>query len=538
MMWIIRLGRFISRHRATVRDLALVAAFAALGMSLAYWVDIFPNEGGAATRERTIELDEALLVGGLTLLMGLLLFVSRYSAQQREMRRRIAAEAEVRKLAFQDALTGLPNRRQFDDALKAALASPPRSPGMHGVFLLDLNGFKRINDICGHAVGDEVLVIVAQRLFGAMREGDLVARLGGDEFAILALNLLGPEAATNLARRVIQALDTPVMTGKKEHRVAAAIGVAFVPTDAATRDEILRKADVALYRAKTERRSALRFFEPQMDHHIHEHDVLARELREALAAQALDIVYQPSIDLSSGAVVAFEVSPRWTHPQLGEIPPERFIPIAEEAGMIHELAESVLRRACATASRWPEHVRLAIDLFPGQLQDAQLPAAILRVLTEYGIEPGRLELEVTESALVRDLRAAETTLSALCAAGVRITLDNFGTGYSTLYHLQACKLDKIKIDPAFVTGMSSEREKARLVGALVGLGQGLGLTIAADGIVTAGQSALLALSGCQQGQGQWISGPVSAAETAVLFQSPFPHLSRSAARPEIPEPVL
>jgi diguanylate cyclase (GGDEF)-like protein len=285
MMWIIRLGRFISRHRATVRDLALVAAFAALGMSLAYWVDIFPNEGGAATRERTIELDEALLVGGLTLLMGLLLFVSRYSAQQREMRRRIAAEAEVRKLAFQDALTGLPNRRQFDDALKAALASPPRSPGMHGVFLLDLNGFKRINDICGHAVGDEVLVIVAQRLFGAMREGDLVARLGGDEFAILALNLLGPEAATNLARRVIQALDTPVMTGKKEHRVAAAIGVAFVPTDAATRDEILRKADVALYRAKTERRSALRFFEPQMDHHIHEHDVLARELREALAAR-------------------------------------------------------------------------------------------------------------------------------------------------------------------------------------------------------------------------------------------------------------
>jgi predicted signal transduction protein with EAL and GGDEF domain len=352
------------------------------------------------------------------------------------------------------------------------------------------------------------------------------------------LNLLGPEAATNLARRVIQALDTPVMTGKKEHRVAAAIGVAFVPTDAATRDEILRKADVALYRAKTERRSALRFFEAHMDHHIHEHDVLARELRAALAAQALEIVYQPSIDLSSGLVVAFEVLPRWTHSQLGEIPPERFIPIAEEAGMIHELAESVLRRACATASRWPEHVRLAIDLYPGQLQDALLPAAILRVLAEYGIEPGRVELEVTESALVRDLRAAETTLSALCAAGVRITLDNFGTGYSTLYHLRACKLDKIKIDPAFVTGMSSEREKARLVGALVGLGQGLGLTIAADGIVTAAQGALLALSGCQQGQGQWISGPVSAAETALLFLKPLHHMPRSAERPKIPQPVL
>jgi diguanylate cyclase (GGDEF)-like protein len=538
MMWIIRIARFFSRHRATVRDLTLVTVFAALGVTLAYWVDIFPNEGGAGPRLRTVELDEALLVGGLTLLTGLLLFISRYSAQKQEMRRRIAAEAEVRKLAFQDALTGLPNRRQFDDALKAALASPPRSPGMHGVFLLDLNGFKRINDICGHAVGDEVLVIVAQRLFGAMREGDLIARLGGDEFAILAMNLMGPEAATNLARRVIQALDAPVMTGKKEHAVAVAIGVAFVPNDATTHDEILRKADVALYRAKAERRSALRFFEVQMDHHIHEHDAVARELRAALAANALDIVYQPSIDLGSGEVVAFEVLPRWTHCELGEIPPERFIPIAEEAGMIHELAESLLRRACVTASRWPAHVRLAMDLFPGQLQDSQLTTAILKVLAEYGIAPGRVELEVTESALVRDLRAAEATLSALCAAGVRITLDNFGTGYSTLYHLRACKLDKIKIDPAFVTGMSSEREKARLVSALVGLGQGLGLTIAADGIVTAGQGALLALSGCQQGQGQWISGPVSASETTLLFQNPFPHMPRSMERPGIPQPFL
>jgi diguanylate cyclase (GGDEF)-like protein len=530
-----RLTRFISRHRQALRDLALVAAFAAVGMVLAYWVDIFPNDNGAPARQRTIELDEALLVGGLTLLMGLLLFALRFSAQRQEMRRRIAAEAEVRKLAFQDALTGLPNRRQFDDALKAALASPPASPGMHGLFLLDLNGFKRINDVFGHGVGDEVLVIVAQRLFGAMREGDLIARLGGDEFAILAMHLLGPESATNLARRVIQALEAPIMTGKREHRVAVAIGVAFVPNDATTRDEVLRRADVALYRAKSERRSALRFFEEQMDHHVHEHDALARELRTALTAQALELVYQPTIDLGSGEVVAFEVLPRWTHPELGDIPPQRFIPIAEEAGMIHELAEYLLRQACATASQWPDHVRLAIDLFPGQLQDVQLPGGILRVLGEYGIEPRRLELEVTESSLVRDLRAAESTLSTLCAAGVRITLDNFGTGYSTLYHLRACKLDKIKIDPAFVTGMSAEREKARLVSALVGLGQGLGLTIAADGIVTAGQSALLALSGCQQGQGEWISGPVSAAETTMLFQSRLPQAPR---QPGIPQPLL
>ena len=532
-----RLAHFISRHRLALRDLTVIAMVAGVGVTLAYWVDVFHNDHGVGPRVGTIELDEALLVGGLTLLMGILLFSLRYAAQKQEMRRRVAAEAEVRKLAFQDALTGLPNRRQFDDALKAALASPPRSPGMHGVFLLDLNGFKKINDICGHGVGDEVLVSVAQRLFGAMREGDLIARRGGDEFAILALNLLGPESATNLARRVIQALDTPIMTGKREHHVAVAIGVAFVPGDATTREEILRRADVALYRAKSERRSALRFFEEQMDHHIHEHDRLARELRTALTARALEIVYQPTIDLASGEVVAFEVLPRWTHPELGEIPPQRFIPIAEEAGMIHELAGHLLQQACVTARGWPDHVRLAIDLFPGQLQDLQLPAAILRVLAEHGIEPCRLELEVTESALVGDLRAADTMLKPLCAAGVRITLDNFGTGYSTLYHLRACKLDKIKIDPVFVAGMSSERDKARLVSALVGLGQGLGLTIAADGILTAGQSAQLTISGCQEGQGEWISAPVSAAETTLLFQSRLPHAPQSATRPQLPGPA-
>ncbi len=533
MSHVARLEHFLSRHRFILRDLTVIALVAGLGMTLAYWVDIFRNDPGAGPRRRTIELDEALLVGGLTLLMGILLFSLRYAAQKEEMRRRVAAEAEVRKLAFQDALTGLPNRRQFDDALNAALASPPRSPGMHGVFLLDLNGFKQINDIYGHNVGDELLVVVAQRLFGAMREGDLVARLGGDEFAILAMHLLGPESAANLARRVIQALDTPIATGKREHRVAVAIGVAFVPGDTMTRDEILRRADVALYRAKTERRSALRFFEEQMDHHIHEHDRLERALRTALTERALEVVYQPTVDLANGEVVAFEVLPRWVHPELGEIPPQRFIPIAEEAGLIHELAGQLLRQACRTARLWPDHVRLAIDLFPGQLQDQELPAAILGVLAEHGIAPRRLELEVTESALVRDLRAADTMLKSLSAAGVRITLDNFGMGYSTLYHLRTCKLDKVKIDPVFVTGMSSERDKARLVSALVGLGQGLGLTIAADGIVTAGQSALLAVSGCQEGQGEWISGPVSAAETTLLFQSRLPHAPQPSTLPQL-----
>jgi len=522
---------FATRHRTVIRDLVVLTGLVAVATLIALKFDIFPNDCVAGPRENAIELDEALLLGGLLLAVGLALFASRrYFEQKRETRRRISAERQVRMLAFQDALTGLPNRRQFDDALKEALDSPPRAQAMHGVLLLDLNGFKQINDIHGHAAGDEVLIIVAQRLLSAMREGDLIARFGGDEFAILAQHLLGPESATNLARRVIQALESPILIGKKSHRVGVGIGIALVPNDATTKEEILRKADVALYRAKAERRSAVRFFEEQMDHHIHEHDRMERALQEALAADAVRAVFEPSIDLASGRLVGFEAVPRWIQPEWGEIPPQRFIPLAEEAGLVHELAERLLRQACAAAKRWPPNIRLAIDLFPSQLKDKDLPTRILAILAEHGIAASRLELEVTESAVVHDITAAETTLGALHDAGVRITLDNFGTGYSTLYHLQKCKLDKIKIDPIFIAGMSSERKKAQLVSALIGLGHGLGLTIAAEGIENASESASLAGNGCQEGQGDWFGGAVSAEETLRFFGGAPPTSNRHERR--------
>jgi len=530
---------FAARHRTVIRDLVVLTGLAAAGALIAFKCDIFPNDCGAGTRENTVELDEALLLGGLLLAIGLAMFAARrYFAQKREMRRRMAAERQVRMLAFQDSLTGLPNRRQFDDALKEALDSPPRASAMHGVFLLDLNGFKQINDIHGHAAGDEVLIIVAQRLLSAMREGDLIARFGGDEFAILAQHLLGPESATNLARRVIQALESPIIIGEKSLRVGVGISIALVPNDATTKDEILRKADVALYRAKAERRSAMRFFEKQMDHHIHEHDRMERELRAALAADAVRAVFEPSIDLASGQLVGFEAIPRWIQPEFGEISPQRFIPLAEEAGLIHELAERLLRQACAAATRWPPNIRLAIDLFPSQLTDKELPVRILGILAEHAIAPSRLELEVTESALVHDVNAAEITLGALHDAGVRITLDNFGTGYSTLYHLRKCKLDKIKIDPIFVAGMSTEREKARLVNALAGLGLGLGLTIAAEGIENASEGASLVGNGCQEGQGDWVGVAVSAEETLRFFNGAPPKNTRRDESPPSGAPFL
>jgi diguanylate cyclase (GGDEF)-like protein len=515
-----RIRHFMSRHRRSIKDLALILLIMLVATFYAWQVDIFANEGNAPPKEQTIEVDELLLLGGLLMLALLVFAIRRYLEQKRETGRRIAAEAHARELAFQDGLTGLPNRRQYDDALKAALAAPPRGGAVHAVFLLDLNGFKQINDVHGHAIGDEVLIVVAQRLLGAVRGGDLLARFGGDEFAILARHLVGPEAATNVALRVIQALEVPIATGRLRHKIGAGIGIAVVPNDATVPQEALRKADVALYRAKEERRSALRFFEPQMDRQVRERHQIEVDLREAMESGCISTVYQPSFNLKSGEVVGFEAAPLWIHQTHGVIPAERFIPIAEETGLIHLLAAQLLRDACAAAARWPQHIVLAIDLFPSQLKDRDLKAQVVKILRENAVAPQRLEIEITESALVADLEGAQHVLGGLREAGVRIALDNFGTGYSSLYHLRNFKLDKIKIDKSFVESMSSTRENAAIVRALIGLGEGFGLTIAADGIDTSAHQAQLVRTGCEQGQGHLYSEPLSAEATTAFFARP------------------
>jgi diguanylate cyclase (GGDEF)-like protein len=419
---------------------------------------------------------------------------------------------------MQDALTGLPNRRQFDEALQAAIASPPSADATHAVLLLDLNGFKQINDVHGHGVGDEVLVVVAKRLQRAVRNGDLVARFGGDEFAILSRHLLGAEAAASVALRVIQSLQEPISTGKAKHQVGAGIGIALVPHDAATPVEALRKSDVALYRAKAERRSALRFFESGMDQQIHDRDRVEQELRVALASGQIRPSFRPTVNLRTKQITGFEATAQWDHPRLGELGPDRFIPIAEDAGLIHELAAQVLRKACAAALRWPTDVTLSVDLVPSLLKDNDLTQKILAILADSGVAPQRLELDITESALVQDLEAARRILGGLREAGVRIALDNFGTGYSSLYHLRNFKLDKIKIDRSFITSMGSTRQSAEIVNALVGLGHGLGLTVAAEGIEDTQQQAALLGEGCELGQGDFYSDALPAEATIRLFE--------------------
>lgn len=509
---------FVIRHRFSIRDLSVIVAGLAVASYIAFDVDVFLNQGSVSRQQAVVELDEAILLGALLAVSMLIFSVRRYLEQKKETERRVAAEAHVRELAFQDTLTGLANRRQFDDALKAAIDAPPRAGAAHVLFLLDLNGFKRINDVYGHGVGDEVLIVVAQRLQGALRESELVARFGGDEFAILATHLLGPEAATNISLRVIQSLEEPILVGNTQHNVGAGIGMALIPQDATTIQEALRKADVALYRAKAERRSAMRFFEEDMDRLVQEREYMERELRAAIASNDIRAFFQPSVDLETKEIVGFEVVPRWVHPVEGEILPERFIPIAQEAGLIHVFAEHLLRQACLAAISWPENILLSIDVFPGQFTDRNMNTRILEILAQTGLSASRLELEITESALVHDLESAQEIFGALREQGVKIALDNFGTGYSSLYHLRNFKLDKIKIDRSFIDSMKSGDDDGSVVRALVGLGQGLGFTISADGIEDAEQRKALIGSGCEQGQGYLFSDAISASSAMSLFK--------------------
>jgi diguanylate cyclase (GGDEF)-like protein len=506
----------IIRHRVSIQDAMFLAAILFVASYLAFEYDVFENAPGEPPKTEIIELDETLALGAL-LSVGLLVFAGRrLQEQKRETGRRVTAEREARTLAFHDTLTGLPNRRQFDSALKAAIGAPPRAGGSHGVFVLDLNGFKKINDVYGHGVGDEVLVHVAGRFAKCVREGDRVARLGGDEFAVIALHLSGPEEATGLALRLMESLKTPIELGSGQQRVGTGIGIALIPQDGATNVDVMRKADVALYRAKAEGASTMRFFEKEMDVKIRERDFLERELRAAIGTDALRPFYQPVIDLKSGKVTGFEALAHWTHATLGELPPERFIPIAEECGLIAALTDTLLEQACIDARQWPGDITLSFNISPVQLKDRTLGLRLLALLGRLDFPPSRLELEITESALVRDMEAAQETLGALRQSGIRIALDDFGTGYSSLYHLRNFKLDKIKIDRSFVECLGSDREGESIVRALVGLGAGLSLTVTAEGVETLEQQTYLAAQGCNQAQGFLFSEAVSGAQAFAL----------------------
>jgi diguanylate cyclase (GGDEF)-like protein len=428
------------------------------------------------------------------------------------------SEAKIIYMAQHDALTDLPNRVLLRERLEHALATTSRGRSKLAVLMLDLDRFKDINDTLGHPAGDKLLQGVAERLRASVRESALVARLGGDEFAVIEhVTNPGVEAAA-LAERIQDALCQPFDLGEHQTITGASIGIAIAPRDGTTSDEILKNADLALYSAKSGGRGTFRFFEPELDKLMHARRNLERDLRNALVNGEFELHYQPFADLESGVIIGCEALLRWHHPERGQVSPGEFIPLAEETGLIVALGEWVVRTACNEAAKWPAGLKIAVNLSPAQFRSKELVPIIVRALATAGIAPARLELEVTETAMMHDSDAVFAALRQLRELGVRIALDDFGTGYSSLSFLQKFPFDKIKIDRCFVNELSDAREEARRIAlAVVRFAVSLGKTTTAEGVETKEQLEILCAEACTEMQGYYLSRPKSSSEIVQMI---------------------
>jgi diguanylate cyclase (GGDEF)-like protein/PAS domain S-box-containing protein len=414
---------------------------------------------------------------------------------------RKVAEARIAHMAHHDALTDLPNRVLFRQRMADVLSQRSRSGNLIGTLCIDLDNFKLVNDTLGHPIGDGLLQDVAARIERVLRQRDTAARLGGDEFAVLVPEMKSPQELAVLAQRLIDVISEPYVIEGHMVTVGSTIGIAVAPTDGDDADHLLRNADLALYRAKAAGRSTFRFFEPEMDAQAQTRRQLEIDLRAALAMEKLEVHYQPLVDLATKDVVGFEALLRWPHPERGYIPPSEFVPLAEETGLIAPLGNFVLLRACADATAWPEHIKLAVNLSPMQFRVGNVFTTVSGALAVTGLAPDRLDLEITESVLLDRTDHVIAHLHALRALGVRISMDDFGTGYSSLSYLRAFPFDKIKIDRSFVRDLPNNRHTLAIVRAILGLAAGLDMKVVAEGIETQADLACLAAEGCKEGQG-------------------------------------
>ena len=419
----------------------------------------------------------------------------------------IRAEARISHMARHDALTDLPNRVEFRAKLVEGLRRVPREESV-AVLCLDLDRFKAVNDTLGHPVGDKLLVAVAERLRGIVRDIDTVARLGGDEFAIVQVGAAQPTGGKALADRIVEALSAAFEIDGHHIAIGASVGIAVAPHDGRDPDGLLRSADMAMYRAKGDGKGVVRFFEASMDAAMQQRRALEMDLRLALARGELAVHYQPLVDLTSRDVTGFEALLRWHHPARGLIPPNDFIALAEEIGLINPIGEWVLRQACADAASWPMPVRVAVNISPSQFKGQGLVAAVSVALSMSGLAGSRLELEITEAVMMEDTEATLATLRQLKGLGVRIAMDDFGTGYSSLSYLRTFPFDKIKIDRSFVKDLPAQSDSLAIVRAVAGLGRSLGMVTTAEGVETAEQLESLIAEGCREVQGYLFSRAV------------------------------
>lgn len=417
------------------------------------------------------------------------------------------AEARIAYMAHHDALTGLPNRTLLHERLEQALERVGRGEAL-AVHCLDLDRFKEVNDTLGHAVGDALLKAVAARVQGCVREIDTLGRVSGDEFAIVQCPIASPEEAMAVAARIVEIVQEPFALMGHQVMIGASVGVALSPQDGVDGEMLLRNADLALYRAKQDRRGTYRFFEANMNSRLQLRRDLEVALRNAIQNGEFEVYYQPLLNLEHNEVCSFEALIRWNRPDIGMVSPAEFIPLAEETGLINQIGEWVMREACREAVSWPDHIMVSVNLSSVQFKNRTLVQMIMSALAASGLAPRRLELEITESVLLQDNECALEMLKSLRSLGVRIALDDFGTGYSSLSYLQSFPFDKIKIDRSFIKDLESGNANAlAIVSAVVQLGTSLGMTTTAEGVETADQLEIVRSRGCTEIQGYLLSPP-------------------------------
>jgi diguanylate cyclase (GGDEF)-like protein len=427
-------------------------------------------------------------------------------------------EARIAHMALHDGLTDLPNRVLFRERLEEALVRGDRGEQV-AVLCMDLDRFKEVNDTLGHPMGDVLLKIIAERLRSCIRDTDTVARIGGDEFAVLQHASSQPASAEALARRIIDAISQPYSVEGQQVVLGTSVGVAVAPTDGDSCDQLLKNADLALYRSKGDGRGTYRFFEAGMDAAAQARRVLDLDLRAALGAGAFELHYQPLVNLDRNEVSTLEALLRWNHPERGRVLPGEFIPLAEETGLIVAIGAWVLRQACAEAAGWPDQVRVAVNLSAVQFNAGNIVELVSDALSVSGLSAGRLELEITESALLANSELAFATLHKLREMGVHVALDDFGVGYSSLSYLRQFAFDKVKIDRSFIRDMGTDIRSIAIIQTVIGLGASLDMETVAEGVETCDQLDCLRAFGCTEVQGYYISQPRPAADVAMLLTS-------------------
>ncbi len=430
------------------------------------------------------------------------------------------SEAKIAHMALHDALTDLPNRSLLNERLEQALTHVKRGD-IVATHLLDLDHFKNVNDTLGHAVGDKLLKAVAGRLRALIRETDTVARMGGDEFAIVQVALEQPADAATLATRIIEAISAPYDIDGHQVTVGTSVGIAIGPNDGVDPDQLMRNADLALYRGKSEGRGIYRFFEPGMDLELKARRALECDLRNALVEGQFELYYQPVINLGHGNITGFEALIRWIHPERGIVPPGEFIPLAEEIGLIVRIGEWAIRQACNTVAAWPDDVTVSVNISPAQFRNPGLVQAVIVALADSGLSPRRLELEITETVLLEDSEATLSTLHRLRDLGVKIAMDDFGTGYSSLSYLQSFPFDRIKIDRCFVKDLADGVGSLNIVRAVIGIAKGMHMQTTAEGVETVEQLDILRAEGCNEIQGFLIARPVPANRIVPMLHQPL-----------------